>query len=388
MFGRKKRSALTIVQPEKKIEPVAITGIGFVCPIGCNAWETALAVRKGRARFSEHESVMVADDSHGTVLRGATVSRIPGEQISPWLDGRDRAISLVVPALRECISTSGLSPQMLRKAFIQIDNLLSGDTQDFQDQLQREFPEIPLSAEAEDTAAELTRCSFFERIMQASESLRCGQEHVALVGCVDSNAAVSRLEELLHGGRLQEASNPEGLIASEAAGAVLLETGTHARARKAPIIAFISSFGRGTEPNPWTGPRPSVAKGLTDAFHEAISGLEDRGKNVGMVISDMNGERPRALEWGLTQGRVFPEPDMDPRIELPLFTIGDCGGAAGAAMLVAAIGQFLFHHKASKRIALAVSDDAGDRRVICLERGYRPDRRLFMDGIRKQLNMI
>ncbi len=387
MLRRRKNSTLLAPPEESAVrrERIAITGIGFVCPVGATAWEAALSMRKNRGRFLQHETVMVADDRFGTVLRGATVSRMPDDFVSPCSDGPERAAALITPAIRECVA--GVSDTLLSKSFTRIDNLLVPEAPDFDKHLQPAFPDFSFQYphEEDDIALTLPRCALFERIIQASEQLRQGPEQVAVVGCADSNVAVSRLERLLYAGRLMDASNPEGIIAGEAAGAALLETESHARKRNAPIYALIASWGRGTEPNPWTGTRPSIAKGLTDAFYEALAGLEDKGKSIGMVISDLNGARPRAMEWALTTGRAFADHEKEPFLSIPLFTIGDCGGASGAAILLNALSAFMFHRHGPRHIALTTSDDAGARRVICLERGDLADRRQLMDGVRRQL---
>lgn len=389
MFRRRRTSTSSAPhqEPGVKLERIAITGFGFVCPVGATAWEAALSMRKNRARFLQHETVMVADDRFGTVLRGATVNRMPADFVSPWSDGHERAAALITPAIRECVA--GITDTLLTRSFMRIDNLLAPKEPGFHEQLCSAFPESSFkrTEEKDDIALKLTRCAFFERIIQASERLRQGPEQIAIIGCADSNVAVSRLEELLYAGRLMDASNPEGIIAGEAAGAVLLETETHARKRNAPVYATIASWGHGAEPNPWTGSRPSTAKGLTDAFYEALSGLENNGRGLGRVVADLNGERPRAMEWALTAGRVFADSERETCLSIPLFTVGDCGGAAGASILVNALATFTLHRRSPRLIAMTTSDDDGARRVICLEKGDIPDRRMFMDGLRKQLKM-
>jgi len=372
---------------QKQVERIAITGMGFLCPVGATAWEAALAMRKKISLFMEHETVLVADDRYGTVLRGATVSRVPDEVIPRDLRGSDRAVALLSPAIRQC--TAGISPQLLKSAVWLLDDFLEPAAQDFRARLRAALPHLPIPESVVDdlTAQACPRCTFFERIIQAAERLRQGKEQLAIVGCADSHVTVSRLEELLYAGRLKDAANPEGILVGEAAGAILLETETHARHRKATILATIASWGRGTEPNPWTGPKPSIARGHTDAFLEAFETLDDKGESIGTVIADLNGERARALEWGLVEGRVFPQAERERTLKHPADTLGDCGGAMGAAIMVDALAGFMLHHNAPRRVVLTTSDDAGERRVICLERGDRVERRPFMDGLRKELNM-
>jgi 3-oxoacyl-[acyl-carrier-protein] synthase-1 len=136
-----------------------------------------------------------------------------------------------------------------------------------------------------------------------------------------------------------------------------------------------------------SGPSPQDGSGLIETFRNAFAALDDAGASVGAVIADLNGERPRALEWGHTEGRIFPNTERERVLRHPADTLGDCGGAMGAAILVDAIAGFILHHRAPRQVALTTSDETGARRVICLERGDRLDRRLFMGGLRRQHKM-
>jgi hypothetical protein len=146
----------------KEAERIVITGMGFTSPVGVNVWETALALRKKRSAFFAHETVLVADDRYGTVLRGATVSRMRDEIVSRRLCGTDRAVALLSAAIREC--TAKIPPDFLRTLFWQIDNLLEPTDRDFPDRLQKALSDIPFGADMEETPPGFSRCGYFERI--------------------------------------------------------------------------------------------------------------------------------------------------------------------------------------------------------------------------------
>lgn len=364
---------------QQQVEPIAITGMGFICPVGANVWETARALREKRSSFFAHEAVLVADDRFGAFLRGATVSRVADEIVSRHLRGTDRAVALLSAAIREC--TAGISPELLQPSLRQIGNLLEPQDPDFPARLQRALPALPVGRQWGETWDDFPRCVFFERIIQAVERLRRGTEQIALVGCADSLVTASRLEELLFAGRLKDAANPEGIMAGEAAGIILLEKENHARKRNATRYASIASWGRGTEPNPLSGALPSTGQGLTEAFQGAFAGLENAGAGLDAIIADLNGERHRALEWAYTGGRIFPSPGRQRDLRHPADTLGDCGGAMGVALMVEAVGMFM-QESPPRQVALYTSDDAGPRRVICLERGAPPDRMPSTSGLR------
>lgn len=325
--------------------------------------------------------MLVADDPYGAVLRGATISRIPEEIISPELDGAERAEALFHPALKECMA--GLSIAEQKRLVCRIDNFIDYEQHLFPSLLQEAFP--GLSLEHGQKPIELGRCSLFERIIQAGGELLAGNAERILVGCVDSLCATSWLMSVCDEGVLKDSLTPEGIIAGEAAGAVLLERETAARRRNAPVLAVLSSWGRGTEPNLWHGPIPSTGRGLTDAFLEAIFPHGDGGKGVVTVIADLNGDRHRALDWAYTEGRIFIDGDREPELRHPAFIAGDCGKATGALLLADALGCFAFHPGFRGTLALSTSDESGARRVICLERGDHEERKGFIKQLRAQL---
>ena len=363
-------------------EKVAITGIGFCCPVGGSAWEAALALRRRKSGFSQHETVLVASDRYCTLLRGASISRTPETKIPACLEGVERTVTLLAPALRECVWA--LDCNMKPRILWNLDSFLTPKGPDFLRHLNNALPEfyLPQIPSEQHPQAHLFRCALFERIILAAERLRKGRAEEAphVVGCVDSLCSVERLQELCLAGRLKSAVNPEGIMAGEAAGAILMERESDARRRGAHVLATIASWGRGNEEQTWSPQKTATGQGLTAAFQEAFVNLDDGGQSIGMVIADLNGERDRALDWAYTESRVFPS--RDPILKHPADTLGDCGGAMGAAILVQGIASLILHSRGPRQIALCTSDDAGARRVIVLQAGDILDRRTVMNDIR------
>ena len=89
-------------------------------------------------------------------------------------------------------------------------------------------------------------------------------------------------------------------------------------------------------PTPGRPVRPQRPR-LTGAFHQALARLDDRGASIGQVITDENGERPRALEWAMTAGRIFPNNGKERTLRHPAVIAGDAGGALGALVLADAL---------------------------------------------------
>lgn len=355
------------------IDRIAITGMGLVTSLGLSAPSSSAAIRSGIASFYEHETVMVNGDEYGTELYGARVARLPEHVVSRRVSGADRAVALLAPAIRECISE--LPPNMLEQARWRIESSIKPGDFNFTDILKTKLHDLPIPAlHINDTTdSALGRCLFFENIIQAIADLRNGTCQMALVGCVDSLCEPTVLNNLADADRLKSGTNPEGFIAGEAAGVILLELESHARSRNAGIHAYISSWGRGNEPHPWSGLTPSIAKGLTNAFHEAFAQLPGQGAEIDMVLADLNGERARAHEWGFTTGRIFPIDDKTRGLKHPADCAGDCGAAMGAVLLASAM-DLMSGALPPTNIALSTSDDGGARRVLCLEKGDNLDK--------------
>lgn len=356
--------------PEPPKERIAITGIGLVSPLGATAWDTILSIHAGKINMSQFDAVLVADNEECSMLRGATVSRV--DSLDARLDGVDRALALIKPAIKECIA--GLPEDFLKTCTCAVENLLTPYNPQFDTGIQSAFRSLTFRQmkKEDDAAFQIPRCVFFERIISAAEALRQNGTQAALVGCVDSNVAYARLNTINKAGRLASAINRHGIVAGEAAGAVLLETETHARERGAPIYGYVASWARATETEKWTVKYQMIGHGLSDAFFEALSVFEDKGKSINRIVMDVNGEEHRAEEWAINEVRVFTRPGSEPYLSIPVFYTGDCGGASGAVVIADAVGCLMLDENAPERIALGTSDDAGARRVICLEKENPP----------------
>ena len=358
-------------------ETVVITGMGIVTPVGASLWSTMLALRARRSCYRAHEIVLVADDPTGLTLRGATVSRMDQKNFPRECSGSDRLAALLNPAVTECITIaawpgnlqlgweSDLSPEMLDPSLSR--NFLKKDSS----------PDAPLTTRP-------GRCSLFARVARATEELLAGHIDGVIVACADSLCDTPRLTELLYQGRLKDAANPYGLMAGEAGGAFLLERETSARRRGAVIWGRLTGWGAASDSEA-VAALPSTARGLTEAFLQAFSFLKDSGASVGMVITDENGDRQRALDWAFTAGRIFPNPERERTVRHPAVFTGDSGNSLGAIILADVLAHFCWHPASQNPIAVAVSDDDGERRVLCIEPGERRGRREVVAGIRKHL---
>jgi 3-oxoacyl-[acyl-carrier-protein] synthase I len=363
-------------------ERVVITGFGLFTPIGETFWHTMLSLRAKRSSYQGHETVLVADSPSGAVLRGATISRVAQRLIPRDLSGAHRVAALLAPAVAECLS--GFPAALTRRLAWEVVTRHSGTAEivrRMQAELLPEGDVTPVSF----CQSQAIRCEFFTRIACAAEALQAGRVESVLVSCADSLCDPLQLAKLLNAGLLKDAANPHGIMAGEAGGSVLLERESTARRRGAAIMAVVAAWGGAREPHPWPTGSPSTAQGLTGAFHQAFSRLDDGGASVGQVITDENGERPRALEWALTAGRIFPDHARERILRHPAVIVADAGGALAAVVLADALARLAWRRPPRGRIALSVSDDQGERRVLCLQSGDCQIRRSQFTALRQRL---
>ncbi|MHB8137722.1 MAG: 3-oxoacyl-ACP synthase [Smithellaceae bacterium] len=373
--------------PQKKTtslpERIVITGIGLMTPVGASCWDTATAILEGRSAYQAHETVKVLDNPVAPRLRGATISRISDDRIPRELSGASRIEALLVQPILECLQAlpeklhGYIDWKIVLPQTVDPDgNMLSS--------LARKVCRIQHSS-GQICVSPNPRSEFINRIVRAGEALLKRRIEGVIVACADSLCDTKRLKELMLDGRLKDPDNPYGIMAGEAGGAVLLERETSARLRKAPILAAMSAWGSAVEPNPWPAGKPSKALGLTMAFHQAFEKLDNKGANVAHISTDENGERTRAIEWALTAGRIFPNPDQERYLWHPAVVTGETGGSLGAVVLIDAITRMVLDTPPSGRVALAVSDEQGGRQVLCLEHVEQPERKEYFIQIRRIL---
>jgi len=358
-------------------ERIVVTGLGLFTPMAATTWRSLAALIHNRSCFSRHPTVLVAEDRYGTVLRGATVSRVTTAFDRYGLGAADLTCALLAPAVRDCVSRLGKAPS--EGLSLHIVNGLCSDFSFFSPLLQKQLPDLIKRATVADPGGEVqARHSFLEQVIAVAATLSRpdrGTPGAALIAGVDSLCFPPVLESLMKSNRLLGGSNPEGIIAGEAAGAILLEREQDACRRGAPIYGRLNACGRGTDPVPRSSCRPSSARGLTDAFCQAVEERHPEADGISIVIGDLNGERQRAMEWSLVESRVFSKADAGSgTLWLPAFTSGDCGAAMGAVQSVAALGALVKGAGGGGDATVFCTDDGGESRVVCFGPGQFRDR--------------
>lgn len=334
-----------------------ITGIGAVTPVGLSAPASAAAFRAAVARLTAlRPEDYGPEGSIGTAVGG----RVPlewfdgGPRVQDWPgherfehplpppehllieDQAERLVRLALPAAQECLRDrfgTGTIPEGWGLYLAIGEDEVPDTGQRVLAALREALPGfhpatakvLPLGHAAGLAALELARTALKE-----------GTVSGALVGAVDSLIRPSTLARLAGAGAVRGEANPQGVLPGEAAAFCILERQPRAGDRHCQLVAVAT----GDEPTAGTD-EPNRAQGLT----RALRVIRDAAKfnHMPLFISDMNGDRYRALEWGLVLVRVFGDVHDKPGVPEsgetwhPADCIGDCGAASAIVNVVWAV---------------------------------------------------
>jgi 3-oxoacyl-[acyl-carrier-protein] synthase-1 len=316
------------------IEPMAITALGACTPLG-DLRTAAAAVRTGLSRAtaisgwtSIDETTMDSAPVIGCAVSGLTdgfegIGRLTRMALAaaedlagaaPWLTPRRTACFLVLPPLSELVvatPTEGGRPaaELLQRAAALIESALGLDAGAVHWVLQGKEGLLPA-------------------LLEAHDALRRGRCDYAVVGACDSLLDPGRREALLDSGRVKTRSNPVGFIPGEAAALMLLERAAAVSARGGAPEALLGYACSDVDESAAAGGTPMGA-----ASERVIAGtLQHLGAQHGTpltVYPDLNGEQPRAADWGCALVRLAARYPLNGWVhEVPAQSVGDTGAAA------------------------------------------------------------
>ncbi len=164
-------------------------------------------------------------------------------------------------------------------------------------------------------------------IGHAATAVLRGQADDIVVGGVDSLLHPELLDRLAIDGRVLARDNPYGAVPAEAACVIHLSAGCQAE------LGQVLAVFRGREPEDVAQPKGVVGRGLAAAYRQV-----GRYLAADRLISDMNGQRWRAEEFGFAVSAAGSAlAGLSDRVEVPALQIGDCGTAAAAVLLALAM---------------------------------------------------
>jgi len=286
---------------------VFVTGMGVISPLGCSAhqtWQSAIEGRSGIRRITRFP----VDDLATRI--GGEICCLPEEATSKKLERRfDRATVFAITALEEALA--GVGPHLIddpRRSCVILGSGLSGlDTIHAQtDSLLEKGPKgvspytIPMlmpNASAAHIAQKLnvtgpaycvsTACSSSAyALMDAAERIRSGEFDVAISGGTESSltrlglTAFNRMQAMATEANDSPASavkpfdrHRQGLVMSEGAAILVLESEDHLSRRGGTALAELESWGRTTDSYHLLQPDPDGTA--------AAACIQEAMKNIG-----------------------------------------------------------------------------------------------------------
>lgn len=303
---------------------VAITGMGLVTPVGLTAPASLAAMRAGISRIGELPWFeVVGGEGEMEPVKGAQVPFITEGR---W--GPSRLLRLTEPPLKEALSDANLKHIMSCTMYLGTAASHAGDrVLEFGLRFKREIAALlPNWLESiEIRLVEAGRAAALQAIRIAVREMDNNSCDIAIVGGVDSWISPRSLMFLQDTGRLREGRRSTGILPGEAAGFLVLEKIEHALNRGAQIKATLLAAAGGHESTPLD--KPSRAEVLSAVFKRVGSHVKAPAP---LIISDLNGERHRSIEWALAGSRGLGPYQESFRHWHPAEYIGDPGAASSA----------------------------------------------------------
>jgi 3-oxoacyl-[acyl-carrier-protein] synthase I len=345
----------------------SITGIGITSALGAGAAQCCAALRAGLSKVAESKRYAIrGTDPNGDLepVRAAEVLSVPAAAKLA-----ERLYPLALPALGEAIASAGLSRTALGSATLHV--ALPGASRpgygsladDFAVELCRRGGIAPFVA---GTVSRAGHSGVVEAMSAALASLQKRPESAAIVLGVDSLLDKETFKWLDQRDRLKGSRNPEGLAAGEAAVALVIERTRHAEARSARLRATVDALGTAHEDATIFKPeRPNTGNGLTRALRAAVESL---GESVSppWVLTDHNGERHRAQEFGYVVNRVTEVFSELRHTWYAADGVGDTGAAAGGLLIARAAHAFERGYAPGPRALIFTGSDDGGRGVLVI----------------------
>jgi 3-oxoacyl-[acyl-carrier-protein] synthase-1 len=344
--------------------PALVTGIGAFTALGEDRASTCAALRSGIAALMLTKRFpLLGPDPEWDPPEPIRAARLPTLPVD--LPAPERLRRMAIAAMGEAMRSAGIQRGDLPSTALLVavpsgDGAVAGwRLDDFANEIVRE---AGLSSLALVEQRANGHASVVELLHRAAEIAgdRRARRRVVVLGA-DTYLSSDRVRELDAAGRLASERAPEGFSAGEGAVALVVDS----RPEKAPL-ARLTAFGFGHEADAYASDRAPSGKGMEAAILAACAGLPDDAQ-VAWILSDLNGEPYRAMEWGAAASRLGARVAEELEMQHPADALGDIGCASGALLVAMAVDALAEGYAPSVRAFVSTASDAGARAVVRVE---------------------
>jgi 3-oxoacyl-[acyl-carrier-protein] synthase-1 len=350
--------------------PIVITAMSGVTPVGGNIDQTCAAIASGINLFEDYEyyECQPHDPEWDPPL---PLIASCFSLIEPELEGYQRLVSLGVQCLKELMPKSKLKRKDLGRcglllALPQKDEVVSKWALE-----DRYIQQITRTTGLTSFATTGSSCrgsaGVFSLLNRAQSMIESGEVDCCIVGGIDTYIDYDRLDLYDSQWRIKSERNVDGFIPGEGAVMFLLEKASAAANRNIEKLAALSKVVGDVEPNNIRSGKNSSGTGLGNAIAklQQITGLEEK---IAWTFSDMNGESYRGYEWGIVLVRHNALFDEQHLLDHPADCVGESGAAGGALLVAQAAFSFAKGMNAADNALIYVSSDQGERAAMLVQK--------------------
>ena len=164
-----------------------------------------------------------------------------------------------------------------------------------------------------------------DALLAAQADLASRRVDACIIGAIDSCVEPRLLRAAARAGWLKTEAEATGFSPGEGAGFFLLEREEDSSDRSVRVA--IDAVGSAQDESHSLAESPPTGAGLAAAIEQCLGSLgSDAHTEIGVVVSDLNGEERRASEWGYCLVRLQPRhPLGHARVWLPAMSFGEIG---------------------------------------------------------------
>ncbi len=378
-------------------DELVITAVGMVSSLGYGVVQSCAAARSGLIRLAELD-VDAMDDAEvrPVPLRGHAI-----QGLTEGFAGMGRFLRLGDAALADMLEYGALTPELLSGAHFLLH--LPDDTYDealfehferpfysegqldtvrhrrseelvaFRAELTRRLPPALLALHGIRATPAAYTCSFggpadfAACLLEAERLLRSRVTERCVLGGIDSHVAGDTLQTLHALGLVQHEHNPDGFFPGEGAAFLVIERFATARARGAPVEAWIGAAAYTREEASRFSGKPPTGAGIFRAISSAYTRLGASAPGIHLGIGNLNGTSHRANDFANALVRLG-------QAGLPRnFThwstatsLGELGAATGAVATCLGVRAFARGYASASHALVWLGSDGDDRGAFFL----------------------